>query len=104
MPTAKKPHPQAEKVRRSDVQVGSTKMAFDTLQITTTVTHTLNFNKTNAEMSELLNIFISDYAGEVPPEMDTVTKQNNWRLEQAHNKMWEWVRKDIQRLKRVTRL
>lgn len=73
-------------------------MASSTLQITPTVTSVVTFNKTNAEVAVILEWFISDYAPP-PPEGLTATQLNNWKLDQAHRKMLNYVTNESRRLR-----
>lgn len=71
-------------------------MAKSVLEITPTVTSTITFKKTNAEVGQVLEWFISGWAGPVPDGL-TQTQQNQWKLEQAHRKIVDYVIREARR-------
>lgn len=72
-------------------------MASSVLTIASVVS-TRNFKgKTNAQVAELIDWFIADTAGPVPPELTTVAQRNQWKLDQAHDEMLSYVRQKAAR-------
>jgi predicted RNA polymerase sigma factor len=58
------------------------------------LTSTVTFAKTEQEVATILTWFLEGWVGPMPPEHTTPTQQNQWRLEQAHRRMLDYVRRE----------
>jgi hypothetical protein len=56
---------------------------------------TVTFGRSDAEVAQILTWFMLDKIGE-PPE-GTPAEQNQWRLEQAHREMLNYVAREARR-------
>lgn len=51
------------------------------------------FAKSNAEMAQILEWFIAGWVDPMPAGL-TLAQQNKWKLEQAHRKMFDYVKRE----------
>lgn len=72
-------------------------MAKIILEATATVTTEKVFAMSNTQFAASVETFISDYAGPVPDGLNA-TQTNIWKLEQARNKLIDYMRSEIRRL------
>lgn len=72
-------------------------MAKIILEATATITTEKVFAMSNTQFAASVETFISDYAG-TPPEGLTATQLNIWKLEQARDKLIDYMRSEIRRL------
>ncbi len=63
------------------------------------ISSSITYALTNAQVSDVLNWFILDWAGPVPEGL-TVAAQNQWKLDQANAKLRDYMRAESQRNRR----
>lgn len=61
-----------------------------------TTTSTRTFTKTDAEMANIIKLFMAKKAG-VPPEGMTVAQTNQWWLDQAMDEIVEYIKGEARR-------
>jgi hypothetical protein len=73
-------------------------MASLTIQISAGLSSTITPSKTNAQVAEILNLFIADWAGP-PPEGLTTAQLNQWKLDQATRRVVDMISQEARRVK-----
>jgi hypothetical protein len=73
-------------------------MASLTITINAGLSSTITPSKTNAQVAEILNLFILDWAGP-PPEGMTVAQTNQWRLDQATRRVADMISQEARRVR-----